>query len=97
MEGRVEMVRLKKLSLFAFGVVGALVAAGSAFAADQPPAYSGREGNVQQQVNGVKGASNTLGSLPFTGLDLALIVGGALLLVIAGVALRRVTANRTPA
>jgi hypothetical protein len=74
-------------------VIGALVVAGGSFAAQaaKPPAYNGNAGNVQEQV---KGASNTLGSLPFTGLDLALIVGGGLLLVLAGVSLRRVAARR---
>jgi len=86
------MVRLKVLCAVAFG---ALMTAGGALAqAAKPPAYNGNAGNVQQNV---KGAANTLGSLPFTGLDLALIVGGGLLLVIAGVALRRVSARRTVA
>jgi hypothetical protein len=87
------MVRLKVLSAVVFG---ALMTAGGAFAAEaaKPPAYQGNAGNVQEQV---KGAANTLGSLPFTGLDLALIVGGGLLLLIAGVALRRVSARRTTA
>ncbi len=72
--------------------LGALVVAGSSFAAgaQKPPAYQGNAGNVQEQV---KGAAGTLGSLPFTGLDLALIVGGGLLLVVAGLSIRRV-ANR---
>jgi hypothetical protein len=85
--------RLKVVFAVAFG---ALITSGSALAAGakKPSAYSGAEGNVQQQV---KGASNTLGALPFTGLDLALIVGAGLLLVIAGVAIRRVSTGRTPA
>jgi hypothetical protein len=72
--------------------VGALVFAAGSFAAPSaPPAYRGNAGNVQQEV---KGSANTLGSLPFTGLDLALIVGGGLLLVIAGVSIRRVASRR---
>lgn len=84
------VVRLKMVLAVA---IGALVVAGGSLAASaaKPPAYRGNAGNVQQQV---KGASNTLGSLPFTGLDLALIVGGGLLLVLAGVSLRRVAARR---
>jgi hypothetical protein len=75
-------------------MLGALVTASGALAQELPSAYRGNAGNVQEEV---KGAANTLGALPFTGLDLALIVGGGLLLVIAGVALRRVSARRTAA
>jgi hypothetical protein len=87
MGGRAVFVRLKIVFTVA---IGALVVTGASLAA-KPPAYRGNAGNVQEQV---KGASNTLGSLPFTGLDLALIVGGGLLLVLAGVSLRRVAARR---
>jgi hypothetical protein len=88
MRGELVMVRIKVLCVV---VIGALaLAAGSLAANTKPPAYRGNAGNVQQEV---KGEANTLGSLPFTGLDLALIVGGGLLLVIAGVSIRRV-ANR---
>jgi hypothetical protein len=83
-----------RLKLLCGVVVGALVTAGSAFAQQVPSGYEGNAGNAQEQV---KGAANTLGSLPFTGLDLALIVGGGLLLVIAGVALRRIATRRAPA
>jgi hypothetical protein len=90
------MVRLKVLSAVAFG---ALMTAGGAFAAEavKPAAYSGNAGNAQEQVKGVEGATNTIGSLPFTGLDLALIVGAGLVLLIAGLALRRISARRTAA
>jgi hypothetical protein len=92
MGGR-AVVRLKIVCGVA---LGALMTAGGALAAEaaKPPAYQGNAGNVQQEV---KGAANTLGSLPFTGLDLALIVGGGLLLVIAGVALRRIATRRAAA
>ena len=52
---------------------------------------------------GVKGASATISSgssassgsdLPFTGFDLMLVIGGGLLLVLAGGALRRFSVNR---
>lgn len=74
-------------------VVGALALAAGSFAANvKPPTYQGNAGNVQHEV---QGASNTLGSLPFTGLDLALIVGGGLVLVLAGVSIRRMASRRT--
>lgn len=84
------MVRFKIVFAVA---LGALVVAGNSFAAgvQKPPAYQGNAGQVQEQV---KGAAGTLGALPFTGLDLALIVGGGLLLVLAGVSLRRVASRR---
>ena len=82
------MFRIKVLCVVVLGALA--LAAGSMAASSKPPAYKGNAGNVQQDV---QGETNTLGSLPFTGLDLALIVGGGLLLVIAGVSIRRV-ANR---
>jgi hypothetical protein len=74
-------------------VVAALALAASSLAApnQKPPSYRGNAGNVQQEV---KGDTNTLGSLPFTGLDLALIVGGGLVLVLAGVSVRRLASRR---
>jgi hypothetical protein len=84
----VVLFRIKILCAVAIGALA--LTAGSLAANNKPPAYQGNAGNVQQEV---KGATNTLGSLPFTGLDLALIVGGGLVLVIAGVSIRRV-ANR---
>jgi hypothetical protein len=85
---------LFRMKIVCVVVVGALAfAAGSLAAPNQkPPTYRGNAGNVQQEV---KGDTNTLGSLPFTGLDLALIVGGGLVLVIAGVSIRRVANRRT--
>jgi len=73
--------------------VSGLVLMTSASAAPIPPTYLGVGGNVQSQVQGTE-ASNTLGSLPFTGLDLSLIVGAALVLLIAGVSLRRLASRR---
>jgi hypothetical protein len=66
--------------------------AGGALAAPKPPAYNGPASQVQQGIAGEQ-ASGTLGALPFTGLDLALIVGGGLVLLLAGVSLRRVAAR----
>jgi hypothetical protein len=86
---------LFRIKIFFVMLVGVLVLAAGSFAANsKPPAYRGNAGNVQ---NDVQGATNTLGSLPFTGLDLALIVGGGLVLVLAGVSLRRVASRRSAA
>jgi hypothetical protein len=87
-------MRVFRIKLFCVAVIGALALVGGALAAGNqtPPTYRGTGGNVQEQVKG-EGA-NTLGSLPFTGLDLALIVGGGLVLVIAGVSIRRLAARR---
>ena len=69
----------------------ALVLAGGALAASKPPAYKGAgpavQGQVQAGAHGV--AAKTVGSLPFTGLDLALFVGAGLALLLVGGTLRR--------
>lgn len=39
---------------------------------------------------------NGPGTLPFTGMDLAVVAGAALLMIAAGFALRRLSAPRTP-
>ena len=84
------MFRMKILCVV---VIGALALAAGSFAANtKPPTYRGNAGVVQQDV---QGATNTLGSLPFTGLDLALIVGGGLVLILAGVSIRRMATRRT--
>jgi hypothetical protein len=41
-------------------------------------------------------AENGPGTLPFTGMDLAVVAGAALLMIGAGFALRRLSAPRTP-
>jgi len=88
-------VKRLHIKVFCVTAISMLVLAGSAMAAgtQKPGTYNGTGGNVQQQVQGAT-ASKTLGSLPFTGLDLALIVGGGLLLVIAGVSIRRMASRK---
>lgn len=58
--------------------------------------YEGAGGQVQSQVQDSGSAAGTTasdsgGSLPFTGLDVALLAGAGLLLAGAGFAMRRVT------
>jgi len=57
--------------------------------------YSGTGGQVQTQVqdtgSATSGSGSGSGSLPFTGLDVALLAGAGLLLAGAGIAMRRVT------
>jgi hypothetical protein len=78
-------------------VLGALLAAlvlvpaalGAGGAAGQ--GYGGEGGNVQEEVSqgAAPSAAVHSGSLPFTGLDLALLVVGGVTLVVAGVGVRR--------
>lgn len=70
--------------MLALVVAGALVLASSALASPVEQGYGGRAA-VQGEVAQV-GAG---GALPFTGLDLALLAIGSVLLLAVGVALRR--------
>lgn len=71
----------------------ALAAGGSA-----GDGYSGNGGNVQNEVSqGVGGVHSAAGSgaLPFTGLDLALLVVGGISLLVVGAGLRRASKRTT--
>ena len=70
------------------------VSAGAQAQLQTPRGYQGPAGAVQQQVRPGIGESRMLGSLPFTGLDLALGVGAGLLLLLTGAELRRRTTKR---
>lgn len=48
--------------------------------------YGGGAGGIQSEVEGGGGAG---GSLPFTGLDLGLLIGGGVVLLAVGFGLRR--------
>lgn len=64
-----------------------LLTASDAFAAlPAGRGYGGQAGGVQGEIAGAGG-----GALPFTGLDLTLLVLGSLLLVVVGITLRRGT------
>ena len=81
----------KAISMVTASVM-ALATASVAFA-QTPGGYVGEGGEVQQQVSGQD--AGVLGQLPFTGLDLALIVGAGLLLILLGVGLRRLNSRQT--
>ena len=82
-----------KLRCLVVAVLCLLVLAPAALAASGGSAgtgYGGDAGNVQNQVNsGAAHAVASKGALPFTGLDLALLVVGGLSLVVVGAGLRR--------
>lgn len=78
---------MKRLWGFAVALLVGLSWASVALAQDPDEVgYGGVGGNVQ---GGVEGAGGGGGSLPFTGLDLLLLVAAGALLLAAGVALRR--------
>ena len=87
-------LRCLVMAVFALLVLAptALGAAGSA-----GKAYGGNAGGVQDEVNqgAVHAAAVQGGSLPFTGVDLALLVAGGVMLLLVGVGLRR--AGKRPA
>jgi hypothetical protein len=80
--------------------VGALALSSTAYAAGSAgQTYSGAGGQVQSEVqpgaNDPQGAgAETPGGLPFTGLDLTLMLGGGLVLIASGVAMGRLMIRR---
>lgn len=89
---------MKKLIAGGGAVFGALSWAAVAVAGQGGATLSGydRPAEIQTHVQGavaskggVLGATNTVGSLPFTGVDLGIIVGVALILLALGWSLRR--------
>jgi hypothetical protein len=88
-------VRFVKIAILLGAPLAALMATAGAWAASLAPAYDSAGPNIEQQVSGQENAANTLGQLPFTGVDLALIVAAGLLLVLAGFSMRRVGTARS--
>lgn len=97
----------RKLTALLAGLVLAMAFAGPAFGQSTLDAYSDEGGVIESQggndpVAGGGGGGGSAGddgegnSLPFTGLDLALIAGSGLLLVGAGVGMRVMTRGPQP-
>jgi hypothetical protein len=79
---------VKVLSAYCGAALACLVTASVALAQDPTEqGYGGVGGSVQGDVEG--GGAGGAGALPFTGLDLMLIVGAGVLLLAAGLMLRR--------
>lgn len=89
------MGMVKRLYVIGGGVLAYLATASVALAQDPTQSgYGGTGGNIQGGVEGIGGATGS-GSLPFTGLDLLLLVGAGALLLAAGLTLRRVGRARS--
>jgi hypothetical protein len=88
-----------KLRCLVLTVCALLVLAPTALAAGSGSAgtgYGGNGGGVQNEVNqGAVHAVAGKGTLPSTGLDLALLVVGGLALVVVGAGLRRASKRPT--
>lgn len=79
---------------FAFSSVGLAILMWAPAALAQSPAVSGY-GGVGGEVQGDVGGSGSGGALPFTGLDLGLLVVGGLVLLVAGLTLRKLAHNKS--
>lgn len=82
---------MKKITFVIAVFALTLTITGSAMAGTSADPYLNDAGQVQGQVQGGEKAASTGGSLPFTGLDLLLVAGGGLVLLGAGIAMRRLT------
>jgi hypothetical protein len=92
--------RVKRLLLIVSAFSIALVLAGSAFAGGSlTSGYGGKASGVQAEVkSAVKSApahAVAARTLPFTGVDLTLIVAGGFVLLLAGFGLRRAGRERS--
>lgn len=89
-----RQVRARSLIVALIVTVAAIAASPAAYAGSAQETYGGGGGNVQTDVQGGANdprgsAADTAGGLPFTGLDLTLMLGGGLILVASGVGLSR--------
>jgi hypothetical protein len=92
-------VKARSLTVALIVAAIALAASSAAYAGSAQETYGGAGGNVQTDVQ--RGANapqatgaETAGGLPFTGLDLTLMLGGGLVLIGSGVALSRLMVRR---
>jgi hypothetical protein len=103
MVGRPGM-RLRNITVGAMLCIALCVAAGPAFAASAQSGYAEPAGSIQQQLNSgsndshkveasriSQSSSDNGGTLPFTGLDLALVVAAGGVLVAMGLGIRRLS------
>ena len=86
---------MTRVSVLFAALLSALVLASTAIAGGSAErGYGGQGGGVQAQLDQPIQQATPTGALPFTGLDLALLVGGGAGLVLVGAGLRRLGANR---
>jgi len=85
-------VRKIRYAVFALAVLLGTAVATAAYASGGTSVggYGGVEGVVQSQVAGTSASS---GDLPFTGVNLALIVGAGVVLIVVGLLLQRLRAR----
>lgn len=99
---------MKLFSTLSLVLVLCLVLAATAYGQSSVQGYNDQAGQIQAQVDqtdqAVQPVATTTGggdggggSLPFTGLDVVLLVGAGGLLVVAGLAMRRLTRAPGPA
>ena len=84
----------KTISTLVVALVLVLALSGTALAQSSVDGYSDQAGQIQSQVAGGGpggGGGGGDSSLPFTGLDVALLAGAGGLLVAAGLGMRRLT------
>jgi hypothetical protein len=83
----------KTISTLIVALVLALTLSSTALAQSSVDGYSDQAGQIQSQVTGggPGGGGGGDSSLPFTGLDVALLAGAGGLLVAAGLGMRRLT------
>jgi hypothetical protein len=90
---------MKTISSVLLALALCLALATTAFAQSTVDGYNDAAGQVQSGVEGDGGgtppssttAEANTGTLPFTGLDIALFAGGGAVLVLAGLGMRRLT------
>ncbi len=85
---------MKNFTVWFAALVMALAIAAPAFGQSSVTGYNDTAGQVQGEVNANQSpqvASESGGSLPFTGLDVALLAGAGAMLAAVGLGMRRLT------